>query len=223
MLLCKDVSVSYRQGPHLLQPLRSASFQVGEESVVVMGPSGSGKSTLLRVLAGLQAADSGTVVIGDVQVRMGRRGGAGDVRVSLIHQDYRLVEFLTVADNLALAAELRSVTVAEVDLAGALSRVGLDGFEERSPVTLSGGEQQRVAIARALVTRCQVLLADEPTGALDEDNTRVVAHLLRDVSEEHQMSVVVATHDRLVASAMSRTLTLHDGRLHETTVASASA
>jgi ABC-type lipoprotein export system ATPase subunit len=213
--VCQDVTVTYRQGSRRATPLQSASLEIGATSVAIMGPSGSGKSTLLRVLAGLQKPDSGKIEVDDVALGKGRRIGTGDGRVSLIHQDYRLVEFLTVAENLALAAELRSVAVADADLSNALERVGLKGFENRSPVTLSGGEQQRVAIARALVTRCSVLLADEPTGALDEENTRIVARLLRDLSQEQQMSVLVATHDRAVAGVMDRVLLLHGGSLIE--------
>jgi putative ABC transport system ATP-binding protein len=177
-----------------------------------MGPSGSGKSTLLRVLAGLQVPDGGLVTVGGKPLKV---TGAGDARISLIHQDYRLVEFLDVGENLALAAELRAIEISESDVANALSRVGLDGFQGRSPATLSGGEQQRVAIARALITRSAVLLADEPTGALDAENTKIVATLLRDISQENEISVVVATHDRSVAQMMSRTLVNHDGSFRE--------
>jgi ABC-type lipoprotein export system ATPase subunit len=215
VLVCQDVSVSYCQGGRRAMPLQSVSLEIDGASVAIMGPSGSGKSTLLRVLAGLQKPDRGTITVNGVSLGSGRRAGTGDGRVCLIHQDYRLVEFLTVAENLALAAELQSVAVTDADLSHALERVGLKGFEQRSPVTLSGGEQQRVAIARALVTRCTVLLADEPTGALDEENTRIVAHLLRDLSREQQMSVLVATHDRAVAAIMDRVLLLHAGSLVE--------
>jgi ABC-type lipoprotein export system ATPase subunit len=213
VLVFQDVSVIYRQGNRRAMPLRSASSAIGAASVAVMGPSGSGKSTLLRVLAGLQKPDSGSIQVDGVPLGAGRRVGTGDGRVSLIHQDYRLVEFLSVAENLALAAELRSVPVTEADLSNALERVGLKGFEDRSPITLSGGEQQRVAIARALVTRSSVLLADEPTGALDEENTLIVARLLRDLSKEQQMSVLVATHDRAVAAIMDQVLLLQSGSL----------
>ncbi|WP_433732190.1 ABC transporter ATP-binding protein [Actinoplanes sp. CA-051413] len=178
-----------------------------------MGPSGSGKSTLLRILAGLQIPDQGRVSLNGRPLRS-RNGG--DARISLIHQDYRLVDFLTVAENLALAAELRAIDVSQTDVANALDRVGLNGLQERSPATLSGGEQQRVAIARALVSRSRVLLADEPTGALDGENTITVATLLRDISQEHQVAVVVATHDRSVAHMMSRALVHHDGSFRET-------
>jgi len=177
-----------------------------------MGPSGSGKSTLLRVLAGLQIPDRGVVSLDGRRLKV---RGSGDARISFIHQDYRLVDFLTVAENLILAAEMRAIDVSEANVANALEKVGLNGFQKRSPVTLSGGEQQRVAIARALVTRSAVLLADEPTGALDGENTVTVATLLRDISLEHQVAVVVATHDRSVARMMSRTLVHQDGSFHE--------
>lgn len=207
------MSVSYRQGPVRARPLIDVNLDVDAEPTAVMGPSGSGKSTLLRVLAGLQRPDSGEVRVEGERVSVRKRNGRGDARVALIHQDYRLVEFLPVAENLRLAAEMRAATATATDVAHVLRAVELDGFERRWPATLSGGEQQRVAIARALITRPTVLLADEPTGALDGENSLIIARLFRDLGAEHGIAVLVATHDSAVADQLPRRTSLVAGVL----------
>lgn len=207
-MVCDEVSVSYRDGTGQTKPLDGISFRVGEEPVALMGPSGSGKSTLIRVLAGIQSPDSGTVAIDGTPIRHSRRSGNVDERVSVVYQDYRLVDFLTVSENLGLAAELRGIDCDQAAMDQALNAVGLDRFGDRPPRTLSGGEQQRVAIARALLLGCRVLLADEPSGALDAENSRVVARLLRGLAEQQGVIVVVATHDPEVAATMPRRIML---------------
>ena len=216
MLTCANLSVRYVIGEIEMWPLRGVSLHVATGTTAIVGPSGSGKSTFLRVLAGLQHPTSGTVCIDGESVGTGSRRADGDPRVALVHQDYRLVSFLTVEENIALAAEMRGVALGRGSVASALSLVGLAGFEQRLPRTLSGGEQQRVAIARAMVARPAVLLADEPTGALDRANTGAVAQIFHELGERGVV-VVVATHDPLVSCAMSRTLELRDGSLVDAT------
>lgn len=132
----------------------------------------------------------------------------------MVHQDYRLVPFLSVVENLVLAAELRGLRGAASRVESALGRVGLDlSLRDRPPMTLSGGEQQRLAIARALLCDVKVLLADEPTGALDVRNTMQVADLLSELGDSDGMTVMVATHDPSVADRFSVTYTLTEGRL----------
>ncbi|HWG98908.1 MAG TPA: ATP-binding cassette domain-containing protein [Pilimelia sp.] len=210
--------MDYRRGRVVTTPLAGVSFTVDHRPVAVVGPSGSGKSTLLRVLAGLQPPDSGSVTIDDDPVLARRDEGTTDPRVSFIHQDHRLVEFLTVAENLRLAAELRGVQPDDATIRARLAEVGLADAGRRWPATLSGGEQQRVAIARALVLRSRVILADEPTGSLDADNSAVVADLLVRAAHGGDALVVVATHDRDVAARMGRRLMLRGGALSELAV-----
>jgi putative ABC transport system ATP-binding protein len=211
-----DVSVSYGKGQGRTSPLISVDVAVAQgESVAVLGPSGSGKSTLLRVLAGLQRPDSGRVLLDGVEVRP--RSGASRRRpVSLVYQDYRLVPFLSAAENVALALELDGRGRSAAGVAKAmLARVGLAGLADRLPHTMSGGEQQRVAIARAMATGPRVLLADEPTGALDIHASRDIGALLNGLSTEHGVAVVVATHDPEIASLVARRLILADGELRD--------
>lgn len=195
-------------------PLDGVVAHLGPEPVAVMGPSGSGKSSLLRVLAGQQQQSAGTVRLNRKVVRSATWATAGDHRIALIHQDYRLVEFLNVVDNLLLAAEVRGLSKGVADAEQVLETVGLAGIDaDRMPHTLSGGEQQRVAIARALMCDAEVLLADEPTGALDSDTTRRITDLLVEVAERGSILLVVATHDRGVAAKMHTRLSLDQGRL----------
>lgn len=195
-------------------PLDDLTVELGPGPTAVMGPSGSGKSTLLRVVAGLQRPDAGTVEIDGTAPRQASWRSAGDPRVALVHQDYRLVPFLTVEENVRLAAEVRDVHLTDDDLRGHLAAVGLDHLDlRRRPGTLSGGEQQRLAIARALASGVRVLLADEPTGALDATTTAVVADLLMGLGAEHGVQVVVATHDASVAARAETTYALEQGRL----------
>jgi putative ABC transport system ATP-binding protein len=215
VLECTDITIAYRVGRATVTVLGDVSLQVDERPLALMGPSGSGKSSLLRVLAGLQAPTSGTVRIDDQLVRAARDRGTTDERVALIEQDHQLVDFLTVEENLRLAAELRGLTVSAAQVSTRLDAVGLDGYAGRWPMTLSGGEQQRVAIARALLLGSRVILADEPTGALDADNSLRVAELLVRIAERDGVCVIVATHDVEVAARLPRQLRLAGGRLQE--------
>lgn len=214
-LSCSNITVSYGTGRLKSSPLRRVDFtaQPGVP-VALMGPSGSGKTTLLRILAGLQRPASGSVYIGGDSVSP-RRDGTVDPRVSMVYQDFRLVDFLTVAENLQLAAESRGLRSALSTVSGSLASVGLSGFEARMPATLSGGEQQRVAIARAVLVAPRILLADEPTGSLDARTTKEVTDALVTVARERRIVLVVATHDRRVADSLSRLLYLDSGQLRE--------
>jgi ABC-type lipoprotein export system ATPase subunit len=218
-IACEDVTVSYGKADGRTTPLACAALAVrAGESVAITGPSGSGKSTLLRVLAGIQRPDQGTVSLDGVPVTSGAEARRHRQRVGFVHQDYRLVPFLTAAENVRLALELSGAgRSADHAARRTLSVVGLRGYEPRLPDTLSGGEQQRVAIARALARQPAAMLADEPTGALDQENTEMIATLLTELASRHGLAVVVATHDAAVAARMSRRLELRMGSLHECT------
>ena len=220
MLTCSGVTVRYRVGETTTTPLRDVGLFLPGGATALMGPSGSGKSTLLRVLAGLQQPTAGAVEIDGRAVSWSRRDPTMDPGVVMVHQDYALVGFLSVADNLQLTRQLRGMPKARpADLEAALATVGLGGYGPRMPRTLSGGEQQRVAIARATLVEATVLLADEPTGSLDDDNSQVVADVLRDLGEQHGVVVLVATHDSAVAATLGTTLqlaALNGAEEHET-------
>jgi len=204
MITVSNLTKSFHKQPPLWENL---SFDVPPHSVTALtGPSGSGKSTLLNCIGALEAPDSGSIqVFGTEVTKLGYRKARKYRRdyVGYLFQDYALIPDQTVYDNINLAARPNQIFPSKAMLtqvAEVLEQVGLAGYERRQVCELSGGEQQRVAIARLLVRPPKVVLADEPTGALDHDNSlRVIAHL-RDLADGGA-SVVVATHSDLVAGS----------------------
>lgn len=180
-----DLSVLYEQGGSIVPIIIGLNFSAEPGQVTALvGPSGVGKSSVLRVLAGIQQADSAVLEV--------------EEPVSLVYQDSRLVNFLSVEENLALAADLSGSDASESDRSGVLAQLDLVGFEDRMPSSLSGGERHRVALARAVVMRARTLLVDEPTAALDRQTAAGVAELLALLAREHAITMVVATHDPLI-------------------------
>lgn len=204
MITVSNLTKSFHKQPPLWENL---SFDVPPHSITALtGPSGSGKSTLLNCIGALETPDSGSIqVFGTEVTKLGYRK-ARKYRhdyVGYLFQDYALIPDQTVYDNINLAARPNQIFPSKAMLtqvAEVLEQVGLAGYERRQVCELSGGEQQRVAIARLLVRPPKVVLADEPTGALDHDNSlQVIAHL-RDLADGGA-SVVVATHSDLVAGS----------------------
>lgn len=211
MLNCSAISVTYESENLTISPLVNVNFAVDSGSVALMGPSGSGKSTLLRVIAGLQQPRSGTVSLDGTDVVHRTRDPELDSRISVVHQDYRLVSFLTVRDNLQIARRFKGMTSASPGrIDDVLEWVNLKGYADRDPKSLSGGQRQRVAIARSLLVDARLILADEPTGSLDREASRSIADLLRRVAKEHDCLVVAATHDHDVAERLDRIVKLAD-------------
>jgi putative ABC transport system ATP-binding protein len=198
--------------------LRGLSLSVDQgEWVAAMGPSGCGKSTMLHLLGGLDLPDAGSVRLGDDEItslNSGDRARLRRRRVGYVFQQYNLIPHLDVAANVELPQRLAGATRREArarttELLGAL---GLAGRERNLPGTLSGGEQQRVAIARAVANHPDLLLADEPTGALDSESATLVLDLLREQHDRGQ-TIVMVTHDPRVAAAADRIVDVLDGRI----------
>jgi putative ABC transport system ATP-binding protein len=186
--------------------------------VAVMGPSGSGKSTLLTIAGSLEEPTDGEVLIGGVAVRQMSQNAKARLRrrtVGYVFQDFNLLPGLTAAENVSLPLELDGLPARRARAAGlaALERLGLAGQASRYPDELSGGERQRVAIARATVGERRLLLADEPSGALDSANAEAVMRLLHDACKNGGMAAVVVTHDEHLASWADRVVRLRDGRV----------
>ncbi|MGC5168040.1 ABC transporter ATP-binding protein [Luteimicrobium sp. DT211] len=212
-----DVTRTYTVGPVVVPALRGVSLALPAGSfTAIMGPSGSGKSTLLACAAGLDTPTSGRVVVGGVETTRMSADALTRFRrehVGFVFQSYNLVGHLTVAENLVLPLLLAGRRAEPVRVEAALAAVGLLGLERRRPGELSGGQAQRVAIARALLARPTVLLADEPTGALDSRTGAEVLAVLRRLAAESGQTVVLVTHDPAVAAAADAVLFLADGRL----------
>jgi lipoprotein-releasing system ATP-binding protein len=186
----------------------------------VMGASGVGKSTLLHVMGGLDRADGGTIDVGGERVN-----GMSDAalvafrnrHVGFVFQFHHLLPEFDAVENVGMPMRIAGVPIAEMNRRAAdlLQRVGLGARLTHRPGMLSGGEQQRVAVARALVMQPSLLLADEPTGDLDEATAESLHQLLREMHAEHQLTSIIATHNPRLAAACDRVLRLEGGRLHE--------
>jgi putative ABC transport system ATP-binding protein len=196
----------------------TASFTAGTITSVV-GPSGSGKSTLLQCAAGLDRPSSGTVKLGGTDLSgLSRRRLAvfRRRRVGFVFQSLNLVPTLSVAENIALPLRLDGRRVDKATVRRVADRVGIAPELRHLPYRLSGGQQQRVAIARALITDPEVIFADEPTAALDPQNSEIVIQLLRQAAKELGRTVIVVTHEPGVAVQADRALVLNHGRLVDT-------
>ena len=208
---------SFKSGSEDIAVLKDISLTVNQgEFVAVMGASGSGKSTLLNVLGGLLPPDSGTVTVdgldlgsmSDAALTVYRRD-----RVGFIFQMFNLVGTLNVEENILLPSLAGGKKVASSTLDAMIEKVGLSHRRHAMPDTLSGGEQQRVAIARALVSGPALVLADEPTGNLDSENTRLMGDLFRDLHRTQGCAFVLVTHAPDVAMWADRVIVLKDGRI----------
>jgi putative ABC transport system ATP-binding protein len=195
--------------------LRPTTLELREgELTLLLGPSGSGKTTILNLVGGLDQPTAGRVVVGGQALGdLGTRGLTLFRRelVGFVFQFFNLVPSLTARENVLVAGELSGASKADAD--SWLARVGLAGLEDRFPSELSGGQQQRVAIARALAKKPRLLLADEPTGALDHDAGRAVVDLLREAAHEDHRAVVVVTHDESLTAIADRVIRLRDGEI----------
>jgi putative ABC transport system ATP-binding protein len=223
VLELRSISKVYGKGAAEVQALRDISLSVPAGTMVaVMGPSGSGKSTLLTIAGTLEEPTSGTILVDGHDVAA--MSGAGKARVrrrtiGYVFQDFNLLPGLTAAENVSLPLELDGMSARRAHLAGikALEDLGLGDRASRFPDELSGGERQRVAIARAVVGERSLLLADEPSGALDSANGEAVMRLIHNYCKRGTAAVVV-THDAQLASWADRVVFLRDGRIVDQTV-----
>jgi ABC-type lipoprotein export system ATPase subunit len=220
ILETRDLKKHYTMGEVVVRALDGVSISVREgEFVALVGTSGSGKSTLLNLIAGLDHASEGTLRIFEQDLaRMSRDALSMHRRrnVGIIFQSFNLVSTMSAAENVALAMMFAGVKRNERDVRASklLESVGLGGRQTHRPKELSGGEQQRVAIARALSNEPRLLLADEPTGNLDSRTSHEIMALLKELNERDGKTVIMVTHDPLLASTHAhRTVTMLDGRV----------
>ena len=204
----------YRTGGVEVHALRGIDLDIGAgELIVLLGPSGSGKSTLLNILGGLDAPSTGDVRFLDHQLTGAEEGELTRYRrehVGFVFQFYNLIPSLTARENVALVTDIALAPMAAEE---ALARVGLAERLDHFPAQLSGGEQQRVAIARAIAKRPEVLLCDEPTGALDYQTGKLVLEVIDRVNRELGTTAMVITHNAAIAGMADRVLRLADGRI----------
>ncbi len=214
MFVARELTKVYRLGEVDVHALRGVDLELASgELLVLLGPSGSGKSTLLNILGGLDVPTAGSVRYRHVDLTAADEAGLTDYRrhhVGFVFQFYNLIPSLTARENVALVTEITRHPMTPEE---ALDLVGLADRMDHFPAQLSGGQQQRVAIARAIAKRPDVLLCDEPTGALDIATGIVVLEAIATVSRQLGTSVVVITHNAAIADMADRTVTMADGRI----------
>ncbi len=218
LLVVEDLRMVYRVGKIDVPALRGIDMTVKEgEFVAIMGPSGCGKSTMLHVLGGLLRPSAGRVFVDGVDISSVSDAARTDMRrekVGFVFQRFNLLPTLNAMDNIDLARRIRgNGTPSEHEVRRILRLLGLEDKMYHKPAELSGGEQQRVAIARAIVNRPKILLADEPTGNLDSDNSQMVLRMLQELNLKYRQTILMITHDPEVASNAGRIIEMRDGKI----------
>ena len=217
ILTVKNLSKTYGKGDTMVKALDNVSFSVEQgEFVAIIGPSGSGKSTLLHILGGVDVPTSGSVVINDVDITKLDETALAIFRrrqIGLIYQFYNLIPILTVEENLTLPLLLDGRKPDKRQIDELINRLGLKDRLNHLPNQLSGGQQQRVSIGRALVNNPALMLADEPTGNLDSENSKEIVSLLRHFNKEYKQTVIIITHDEKIALSADRIIYIEDGKI----------
>jgi lipoprotein-releasing system ATP-binding protein len=219
VLACRQLCKTFDEGHVALEILRGVDFDVEPgERIAIMGASGSGKSTLLHLLGGLDEPSSGDISIAGQLIGAMSPLQLGRLRnreLGFVYQFHHLLPEFTALENVAMPLLIRGVRPADAreQAIALLERVGLSKRTTHKPGELSGGERQRAAVARALVTRPACILADEPTGNLDRQNAEQVFSLMMELNRELSTSLLLATHDPLIAERMDRVVLLEDGHL----------
>ena len=201
----------------MVKALDNVSFSVEKgEFVAIIGPSGSGKSTLLHILGGVDVPTKGSVVINQTDISNLDETALAIFRrrqIGLIYQFYNLIPILTVQENLTLPLLLDGRKPDEKQISTLVKRLGLENRLDHLPNQLSGGQQQRVSIGRALVNNPALMLADEPTGNLDSENSKEIISLLRQFNKDFNQTVIIITHDEKIANSADRVITIEDGKI----------
>lgn len=214
MIKFEDVSKIYQNGDKKVYALNKVSFKINKgDFVIILGPSGAGKSTLLNILGGIDHLDEGKIIVEDEIISNKKESELSKYRanqVGFIFQFYNLIPTLTVYENVALMKELKKNILPVDDI---LNRVGLLEHKNKFPSQLSGGEQQRVSIARAVTKNPEILLCDEPTGALDSDTGAKVLKLLHDVCKEYQKTTIIVTHNANLQAVGDKVIRVKNGQI----------
>ena len=215
----RNVDKIYKSGDHILKAMDNVNFTIDEgEFVVILGPSGAGKSTLLNLLGGLDTVTSGEIIVNENHVEKFSDDQLTTYRaknVGFIFQFYNLIPNLTALENVELMKDIVDVNINGLEV---LDSVGLRNHANQFPAQLSGGEQQRVSIARAVAKQPTMLLCDEPTGALDSKTGVLILNLLQDMSNNKGTTVVIVTHNAILAEAADKIIRIKNGQIESVVI-----
>ena len=217
LLQFSDVRLQYQNGQNLTEVIKGISFSINHnERLAVVGKSGSGKTSLLMLMAGLEKPTSGSVRFKEEKLTSYTEDQLTNFRkknIGIVFQSFYLIPSYTALENVALSLEINFQKNALIQAEDILTDLGLKDRLHHFPSQLSGGEQQRVAIARAIINRPELILADEPTGNLDEENSQVIADLLFNISQKYQKSLCLVTHDQELAKKCDRLMKIDNGTI----------
>ena len=217
LLQFSDVHLQYQNGQNLTEVIKGISFAINQnERLAIVGKSGSGKTSLLMLMAGLEKPTSGSIKFQDKELTSYTEDQLTDFRkqnIGIVFQSFYLIPSYTALENVALSLEINFQKNALIQAEEILTDLGLKDRLHHFPSQLSGGEQQRVAIARAIINKPELILADEPTGNLDEENSQVIADLLFNVSQKFQKSLCLVTHDLELAKKCDRLMKIDNGTI----------
>jgi len=217
LLQFSDVHLQYQNGQNLTEVIKGISFAINQnERLAIVGKSGSGKTSLLMLMAGLEKPTSGSIQFQEKELTSYTEDQLTDFRkqnIGIVFQSFYLIPSYTALENVALSLEINFQKNALIQAEEILTDLGLKDRLHHFPSQLSGGEQQRVAIARAIINKPELILADEPTGNLDEENSQVIADLLFNVSQKYQKSLYLVTHDLELANKCDRLMKIDNGTI----------
>ncbi len=217
LLQFSDVHLQYQNGQNLTEVIKGINFSINQnERLAIVGKSGSGKTSLLMLMAGLEKPTLGSIKFQNQELTTYSEDQLTDFRkknIGIVFQSFYLIPSYTALENVALSLEINFQKNALVQAEEILTDLGLKDRLYHFPNQLSGGEQQRVAIARAIINKPDLILADEPTGNLDEDNSQVIADLLFNVSHKYQKSLCLVTHDLELANKCDRLMKIDNGTI----------
>ncbi len=217
LLKLSRVSLSYNTDNNLINVLQDVSFEVDyKETISIVGESGSGKTSLIMLIGGLEKASSGKIQFKEFEISNLKEDQISEIRrkkIGIVFQSFYLIPNYTALENVSLTLEINKIQNPEQKAKEILDRFGLDQRLNNLPSQLSGGEQQRVAIARSIAMKPQLILADEPTGNLDSENSNLISKILFDYINEEKASLIIVTHDNYLASQTKRKIKIKDGRI----------
>jgi len=217
LLKLSRVSLSYNTDNNLINVLQDVSFEVDyKETISIVGESGSGKTSLIMLIGGLEKASSGKIQFKEFEISNLKEDQISEIRrkkIGIVFQSFYLIPNYTALENVSLTLEINKIQNPEQKAKEILDRFGLDQRLNNLPSQLSGGEQQRVAIARSIAMKPQLILADEPTGNLDSENSNLISKILFDYVNEEKASLIIVTHDNNLAGQTKRKIKIKDGRI----------